>query len=78
IIKFIEGLGKTKEHGQSAIAVLDDMGITEVRLRDSLLRAAGASDVFKSAVDRGTKAWGENTALTEEANKRYETTESQL
>ncbi|EKF8800288.1 phage tail tape measure protein [Enterococcus faecalis] len=78
IIKFIEGLGKTKEHGQSAIAVLDEMGITEVRLRDSLLRAAGASDVFKSAVDRGTKAWGENTALTEEANKRYETTESQL
>lgn len=78
IIKFIEGLGKTKEHGQSAIAVLDDMGITEVRLRDSLLRAAGASDVSKSAVDRGTKAWGENTALTEEANKRYETTESQL
>lgn len=78
IIKFIEGLGKTKEHGQSAIAVLNDMGITEVRLRDSLLRAAGASDVFKSAVDRGTKAWGENTALTEEANKRYETTESQL
>ena len=40
--------------------------------------ATGASDVFKSAVDRGTKAWGENTALTEEANKRYETTESQL
>ncbi|HFE9852150.1 TPA: phage tail tape measure protein [Enterococcus faecalis] len=78
IIKFIEGLGKTKEHGQSAIAVLDDMGITEVRLRDNLLRAAGASDVFKSAVDRGTKAWGQNTALTEEANKRYETTESQL
>ncbi|EOL63642.1 phage tail tape measure protein, TP901 family, core region [Enterococcus faecalis EnGen0247] len=78
IIKFVEGLGKTKEHGQSAISVLDEMGITEVRLRDSLLRAAGASDVFKSAVDRGTKAWGQNTALTEEANKRYETTESQL
>lgn len=72
IIKFVEGLGKTK------ISVLDEMGITEVRLRDSLLRAAGASDVFKSAVDRGTKAWGQNTALTEEANKRYETTESQL
>lgn len=78
IIKFVEGLGKAEDKGQSAIGVLDSMGITEVRLRDSLLRAAGASDVFKSAVDRGTKAWGENTALTEEANKRYETTESQL
>ncbi|EIW2105343.1 phage tail tape measure protein, partial [Enterococcus faecalis] len=78
IIKFVEGLGKAEDKGQSAIGVLDSMGITEVRLRDSLLRAAGASDVFKSAVDRGTKAWGQNTALTEEANKRYETTESQL
>lgn len=78
IIKFIEGLSTAEERGQSAIGVLDNMGITEVRLRDSLLRAAGSSDVFKSAVDRGTKAWSENTALTEEANKRYETTESQL
>lgn len=78
IMKFIEGLRDSEKHGTSAIKTLDDMGITEVRLRDSLLRAAGASDVFKSAVDRGTKAWSENTALTEEANKRYETTESQL
>lgn len=78
IIKFIEGLGKAEENGQSAIAVLDDMGITEVRLRDSLLRAAGASDVFKSAIDRGNNAWGENTALTEEASKRYETFESKV
>ncbi|WP_445448940.1 phage tail tape measure protein [Enterococcus faecalis] len=78
IIQFIEGLSKAEENGQSAIAVLDDMGITEVRLRDSLLRAAGASDVFKDAVNRGTKAWNENTALSEEANKRYATTESQI
>ncbi|RXK46157.1 phage tail tape measure protein, partial [Enterococcus faecalis] len=78
IMKFIEGLRDSEKHGTSAIKTLDDMGITEVRLRDSLLRAAGASDVFKSAVNRSTKAWDENTALTEEANKRYETTESQL
>ncbi|MGL9971485.1 phage tail tape measure protein [Enterococcus sp. DIV1420a] len=78
IIQFIEGLSKAEENGQSAIAVLDGMDITEVRLRDSLLRAAGASDVFKDAVSRGTKAWNENTALSEEANKRYATTESQI
>ena len=29
-------------------------------------------------LDRSNKAWKENTALTNEANKRYETTESQL
>lgn len=78
IIKFIEGLSKAEEHGTSAIKVLDDMGITEVRLRDSLLRAAGASGVFSGAVEMGNKAWGENTALAKEANTRYETLESQL
>ncbi len=78
IMKFVEGLGKAEEKGTSAIKVLDDMDITEVRLRDSLLRAANASGIFGDAVERGNKAFEENTALTEEANKRYETTESKL
>jgi len=78
IMKFVEGLSKAEKQGKSAIRVLDDMDITEVRLRDSLLRAANASGVFEGAVKKGNKAWKENTALTEEANKRYETTESKL
>nr|DAZ01775.1 MAG TPA: minor tail protein [Caudoviricetes sp.] len=78
IMKFVEGLGKAEEQGSSAISVLDDMGITEVRLRDSLLRAANASGVFAGAIEMGNKAFGENTALAEEAGKRYETVESQL
>lgn len=78
MIEFIQGLKDSEKHGISAIKVLDDMGITEVRLRDSLLRAANASDVFEGAVKRGNEAFNENTALTEEAGKRYGTTESQL
>lgn len=78
IMKFVEGLGKAEEQGSTAISVLDEMGITEVRLRDSLLRAANASGVFAGAVKMGNKAFGENTALAEEAGKRYETTESKL
>lgn len=78
IMKFVEGLGKAEKNGTSAIKVLDDMDIKEVRLRDSLLRAANASDVFSGAVEMGNKAFGENNALAEEAGKRYETTESKL
>ncbi|MFS0820755.1 phage tail tape measure protein [Bacillus sp. 1P02SD] len=78
MIKFIEGLSTAEERGLSAIGILDEMGITEVRLRDSLLRAAGASDVFTGALDLGTQAWEENNALTKEASERYKTTESQL
>ncbi|MGM0337713.1 phage tail tape measure protein [Enterococcus sp. AZ007] len=78
IMKFIQGLANAEKQGTSAIKMLDDMDIKEVRLRDSLLRAANASGVFDSAIKTGNKAWKENTALTEEANKRYETTESKL
>lgn len=78
IIAFIKGLGTAEERGLSAIKVLDDMGISEIRLRDALLRAAGASSVFTDALKMGTKAWDENTALTKEAEQRYQTTASQL
>lgn len=78
IMKFIQGLSNAEKQGTSAIKMLDDMDIKEVRLRDSLLRAANASGVFDNAIKTGNKAWRENSALTEEANKRYETTESKL
>ncbi len=78
IMKFVEGLSKSGERGKSAIKILDDMGITETRLRDALLRSANASNVMNDAIELGNKAWEDNNALTEEANKRYATTESQL
>lgn len=78
LIGFIKGLSESEKQGMSAIKVLDDMGITEVRMRDALLRAAGASDIFTGALELGSEAWEENTALTKEAEQRYGTTQSQL
>ena len=76
MIEFIDGLSKAEE--QTAIKVLDDMGITEIRMRDALLRASGASDVFTKSLEIGTTAWDENNALTKEAEQRYGTTASQI
>ena len=78
IIQFIQGLGNMESEGRSAIAVLDDMGLSDIRMRDALLRAAGASDTFTNALQIGSSAWEANTALTTEASKRYATTQSQL
>lgn len=78
IMSFIEGLANCEEQGKSAIGVLSDMGIEEIRQRDALLRAAGASDVFSKALGLGSQAWEENTALANEATQRYETLESKL
>lgn len=75
---FISGLNDTKRNGKSAISVLDDMGITEVRLSNTILSLANASDVMTDAVKVGSKAWEDNTALTNEANKRYGTLKSQI
>ena len=74
IVDFIEGLGKT----ESAISTLEAMDISELRLRDALLRASGAGDLFRESLKLGTEAWENNTALSEEAGKRYETTASQI
>lgn len=75
---FISGLNDTKRNGKSAISILDDMGITEVRLSNTILSLANASDVMTDAVKVGREAWEDNTALTNEANKRYGTLKSQI
>ena len=54
------------------------MEISETRMRDSILRAAGASELFSNTISLGNNAWNENLALTTEANKKYETTASQI
>jgi len=78
LIAFINGLQQAEEQGTSAIKMLDDMGITEIRMQDALLRAAGAGDLFNESIKIGTQAWEENIALTTEAEQRYGTTASQL
>ena len=75
---FIVGLAQMDEEGISAIATLQEIGVAEIRLRDTLLRAVNANELFSKAQEMANIAWDENTALTEEANKRYATTESRL
>jgi len=76
LTKFIAGLGNLQD--ESALKFLDDMGISETRLRDALLRASNANDLFTNAIKTSNEAWSENTALTNEAQQRYATTESKV
>lgn len=78
VAAFIDGLGDLDSQGQSAIVVLDDMGISEVRLRDTILKLTEADGLLTENLQRSNTAWAENNALTEEAEKRYETTESKI
>lgn len=78
IVDFIEGLGKMKENGENVVPVLKELGLNEIRVRDALLRASGAGDLFRESLELGSKAWKENSALNKEAAERYKTTASQM
>ena len=78
IITFVEGLGRMRDEGEDVFGVLDELGLSETRVRDALLRASGAGDLFRRAMNLSSDAWGENIALTEEAEKRYATFTEQL
>jgi len=78
VIMFIQGLGRMQKSGENVFQTLDDLGLNTNEVRDTLLRASGASDMFTKSLRVGSSAWAENTALAEEANKRYETSASKL
>ena len=75
---FIKGLQKANDEGKNMDGILSDLGMKGIRQGNMLKSLALASDKMGAAVQRSNQAWKENTALTNEANKRYETTESQL
>lgn len=75
---FIQGLGDTDSHGETTIAMLQEMGFTEVRLRDTLTRLANSQDLVTDAMAQGQAAYEEQAALDAEAEKRYATMEAQL
>ncbi len=75
---FISGLNDTERNGASATAVLDEMGITEIRLSNAIKALANDSDNLGNALDFASNAWEENSALAKEAGTRYGTLESKL
>lgn len=75
---FIAGLGGLGEQGESATLVLDELGLSGVRQSNMLKSLALASETLTGAVATANRAWEENTALVEEASKRYDTTEAKM
>ena len=75
---FINGLGEIDAAGGSSVAVLDELGITEVRLSNAVQALASSHGILDKALATADTAWQNNTALAKEAATRYETTESKL
>lgn len=72
---FISGLGELSQNGGDALGVLEELGLTDVRLSNAILALASSNDILSNTLGTANDAWRENNALTEEAEKRYKTLE---
>ena len=73
-LKFVEGIGKSSD----VTKTLNDLGITEIKQAQSMGALAQSSDVLANALNVSKNAWNSNTAMANEAEKRYATLKSQL
>lgn len=78
IATFIAGLGRMQAGGEDVFGVIEQLGLSEQRTRDALLRLSASGDLLTRSLDTGADAWEENLALTEEAERRYDTTAARL
>lgn len=74
---FIDGLAEIERQGGSVVQALDDFGIKEIRLRDTLLRLAQGHEVLGSALDQSNSAFQEGTALMTEYELMASSTSNQ-
>lgn len=81
MLDFFVGLGNLDASGQqSALSMLNEMGITEIRLSNLVAAMAGNSDLYNQALQMAYDAYMQDVdvnALAVEAGKRYSTQESQ-
>ena len=75
---FIDGVAKLDEEGTSAIVTLQDLGLNEVRLRDTLLRTVNAEDLFVKAMASANDEWESAEYMSEKVEERYASTANQI
>ena len=74
----IDGINRLSNEGQATDVTLTQLGIKSIRQADVMRRLSGNTDVLHEAIGRANSAWQDNTALTEEVDKRNESLESRF
>lgn len=76
--QFVAGIGRIRDSGGDAAAALEEVGLSDLRIMDTVLRLSGAEGSLAANIGLANTAWAENSALQAEAEQRYATTESRL
>lgn len=74
--EFLAGLGKLSQAKQ--LKVLEDLGFTDARITRTLLGLANNTKLVADQMGVANQAFKDNTALTKEAEQRFNTFDSQL
>lgn len=75
---FEEGLAKQNKQGHNVKAMLKELGITELRETDTVLRLANGNEQLALARDNANKGWSKGNALSKEAETKYKTLGNQM
>lgn len=78
IQKVVAGMGDASAGGENLNVILDNLGVTSLRQTDTMKRLSSASELMSEMVGISNTSWEENTALTTESSKRYETTAAKM
>lgn len=78
ITDFLAGLSKISESGGDVSGTLKEMGFESTEMQRVLLALSKDTEKLTDTLGLSGKAFAENTALMEESNKRFETSESQF
>jgi TP901 family phage tail tape measure protein len=75
---FATGLNGVEAAGGNVVQTLSDLGFKSTEEQRVLLQLKSSGDLLTDSLELQNTAWQENSALTNEAAKRYDTVESQL
>ena len=75
---FEGGLNKQNKAGENVNSTLKDLGITELRERDTVLRLANGNKQLADARTNADKGFKEGIALNQEAETKYKTLGNQM
>lgn len=73
-----QGIGRVNTEGGNVTATLQEMGIKGTEETQVMLALASAGGLLSESLRMGEEAWKSNSALAEEAQKRYETSEARI
>ena len=73
-----QGLNRMNQEGGNVVATMKDLGIKGTQETQVMLALTNSGTLLNDSLELGAKAWENNTALLDEATKRYATTDSQV